>query len=397
MSSDIIRKLKKLKKVNPNTEWKNSCRKFLLSEIKRDTAERQIWFKESFKTLFSIDFVKLTLKPAVSLASVVALVLGGGFSVSASQVSLPGDRLYPLKMVSEKVQVAFAFSDENRARVHVKLAGKRLGEVKKIKEKNGPDKDERINIAIDKFHEEIKTAELKLNDIEEESDALEVAKIFDTKTKEYKEALIEAGSDLKTSKEIAEKISEGIVLAENIGEKALIVIAENSDDANSLISKEDALKSINEKIELIEERVSKIEEGVASIAIEEGDNELTKLLESVDKLLKEGRRVLELARASVLEESIDEAFLNVMESKELIYEAEKISLEAINSVIPQNNVAVNITDEEIIEEEAEKVVVQPIMVKTTPAVEEAVEEVKELDESELKVGIDMKRVIVERN
>jgi hypothetical protein len=55
--------------------------------------------------------------------------------VTASASSLPGDTLYPVKTATEKVQGFFTFGSQGKANFHIKLAQRRLDELKALSEK----------------------------------------------------------------------------------------------------------------------------------------------------------------------------------------------------------------------------------------------------------------------
>ena len=67
---------------------------------------------------------------AIALAAVLILILAGAGTVTASTGSLPGDTLYPVKTATEKVQGFFTFNSEAKANIHMKLAQRRLDEIK---------------------------------------------------------------------------------------------------------------------------------------------------------------------------------------------------------------------------------------------------------------------------
>ncbi len=73
---------------------------------------------------------------AVALAAVLVLIMVGAGTVTASTGSLPGDTLYPVKTATEKVQGFFTFSGEAKANFHMKLAQRRLDEIKLLVEGN---------------------------------------------------------------------------------------------------------------------------------------------------------------------------------------------------------------------------------------------------------------------
>jgi hypothetical protein len=59
----------------------------------------------------------------------VLFLLGGVGTVAASQQSLPGNVLYPIKRASEEARLAFEFFDEGKAQLRLSLAQRRANEV----------------------------------------------------------------------------------------------------------------------------------------------------------------------------------------------------------------------------------------------------------------------------
>ncbi|OGF20869.1 hypothetical protein A2316_00580 [Candidatus Falkowbacteria bacterium RIFOXYB2_FULL_38_15] len=403
MTGDIIKKLKNLREIKPSAEWKTASRDFLLTKIKEEKYSKELfpiqkksWMMGASELFFSKEFFSLTLKPAVSFASIVALVLGSGFSVSASQMALPGDTLYSLKIASERVQVALAFKEESRAKIHVELAGKRLNEVKRIKENTDPDKNQKINIAIDKFQEEIRTVKTQLDNLGEKQGGLEVAKIVDSKTHEYREALVGTvnGGETEVSEEVAQKISDGLALADETGDQALTVIVEKQNNSDS---KNDLAERIEKKVQAVEEKALQVEESLTSLSTENREDikilskEAIKNIDGAKVVLSEAREMLKKEGAN-----INEALNKIMESKGLIRLAEEIALETRAS--REEIIAVEPVEVAPIAEETETPLsipsqaVAPVAVRkiSQPVVKE---EPKEVDESELRVGIDLKQAL----
>lgn len=70
--------------------------------------------------------------PFIAIAIVAALAIGGGATVAA-QSSAPGDALYGLKIgVNEKIEGAFAFSEQARAEEHLEAIAERHAEGKRL-------------------------------------------------------------------------------------------------------------------------------------------------------------------------------------------------------------------------------------------------------------------------
>ena len=66
---------------------------------------------------------------ATALVSVLVVVLLGSSTVAAASGSMPDGALYPVKLATEEVWLAFTFSDEAKARVYAALADRRVEEI----------------------------------------------------------------------------------------------------------------------------------------------------------------------------------------------------------------------------------------------------------------------------
>ncbi len=73
----------------------------------------------------------------VTLVLLVALLMSGVWVSSATAASLPGDVLYPLKRMTERVQLGLALSETGRIWLHIRFAERRLEEVQAVLEQRG--------------------------------------------------------------------------------------------------------------------------------------------------------------------------------------------------------------------------------------------------------------------
>jgi Domain of unknown function (DUF5667) len=73
---------------------------------------------------------------AIAIMVVLVIILAGVGTVTASASSLPGDTFYPVKTATEKVQGFFTFGSEAKANLYMKLAQRRLDELKSLVERN---------------------------------------------------------------------------------------------------------------------------------------------------------------------------------------------------------------------------------------------------------------------
>lgn len=77
-------------------------------------------------------------KVSVFAATFAFLIIGGFSLVKAADNSLPGDRLYGLKLIGEEAQLNLTFNQDKIASIHLALAEKRLDEAKRVIEINDP-------------------------------------------------------------------------------------------------------------------------------------------------------------------------------------------------------------------------------------------------------------------
>jgi len=84
---------------------------------------------------------------AMAMAGLLALFLAGG-TVGASLNASPEQVLYPVKLGTEQVQLKLAASPEQKARLNIKFAGRRVNEMALVAERERPDE-------IDKLEEKL--------------------------------------------------------------------------------------------------------------------------------------------------------------------------------------------------------------------------------------------------
>lgn len=407
-----IKKIKILENIRPNAEWKKSNRDFLMAEIRNNLGSkvvRETWASELSAIVFPWKVFRLVARPVLAIFAIFSLVLGSGISVSASQLALPGDRLYPLKIATEKFQVAMTFDKEEAAKIHVELAGKRIGEVEKIKENSdSPEaKIQKINVAVDKFQEEVAAVGNKLENLNKEvpsQTTVEVAKIVDNKASEYKEALAKTTADLPIAGEAVQKINQGMNLVEEVGDKALAVIVENHVQGGAVSSEDDVLKRVEKKIENTEAKVAQMEGQINSLTVPQ--------VEQMQKAAVQVKTVLAEARTALGQKEVAVALNKAMESKGLVKQAEQLATEIASAPPDDNPVCEECDDEEKIDNidltntpadgtntntntnSAVNTNTNTVKVYTRPAVKVTPpppEPEPEIDESEMKVGIDLKQ------
>ena len=108
----------------PSEEFRRRARNRLLAEMQPSTATA------TGKPVFPRRFVfALSVRAVATLALAFIVLMAVSSGVYAAQSSLPGDVLYPVKIGTEKLQVAVSVNPEDKAYLHLKLAQRRIDEV----------------------------------------------------------------------------------------------------------------------------------------------------------------------------------------------------------------------------------------------------------------------------
>ncbi|MFH1031223.1 MAG: DUF5667 domain-containing protein [Chloroflexota bacterium] len=107
-------------KVTPSPEFRNRLRNHLL-DVMEPAVRKEMPHRWSVPAL-SFRAVAIALLAFIILAT-------GGTGVYAAQSSLPGETLYPVKIGTEKLQMAATVNPEDKAYLHLKLAQRRVEEV----------------------------------------------------------------------------------------------------------------------------------------------------------------------------------------------------------------------------------------------------------------------------
>ena len=80
------------------------------------------------------NYMKYDMKKMIVGVLAVVIILGGGGVVAASNDSLPGDFLFPVDLVVEKVKISLA-SENKKSDLKLKFAEERISEIKHISDK----------------------------------------------------------------------------------------------------------------------------------------------------------------------------------------------------------------------------------------------------------------------
>lgn len=189
-----IEELKKLKSIKADEGFKFDLRKKILGGL-GDIIIKQASGRQS---LLLILFSRKNM--FISILLVVALLGGSTGATYASQNSLPGDILYPVKIITEKAQTALVFNNVKEAELYSKFASKRLEEIEKLAEA------EKINLelaqkAIAYYKKDLSASQNILNAAPTSDQSAKIAKAISDATSQNKIIIVNISKKIKKHKD----------------------------------------------------------------------------------------------------------------------------------------------------------------------------------------------------
>lgn len=249
------------RQVQPDPVWVRSARETLLMQAKNamPTEETVAQHREPLFFAAMNRIVDTLRGPVLAVMSVLVVVLGGSIaSVSASEQSLPGDVLYPVKLVTEQARLVFT-ATEDKVRVKSEFTKRRVEEFKAVAANTAdPKKDERVGKAADVLKSDLDTLRQQLSDVQEKAEpksTAEAAKIVDKQAVEVAKTLAEASVDV--SPETKEKMEAAKAQAVDVGIKALeVLLTSKSMGGDAVVSEDELGESVAAHTKLARESVA---------------------------------------------------------------------------------------------------------------------------------------------
>jgi hypothetical protein len=243
---ELIGKIEILGQIKPRKDWVILTKKRILGEEK--TAFGLI--SDSFRVLQGLFF-----QYRLALASLfLILILGGTFAFA--QKSLPGEPLFVIKKLTEKTRAVFVSEDE-KPKVQLELANKRLEELNQIAQKNDVKK---LAPAIDEFRASVSEAAQKLAQIKEPEKSREIGKKVIAEVKKIEE-----------NKEKIESLGVVVGDTEEIENAYCQLAGQEIQSLSTTIEKQSQLLGLNEVqkyLEGLNEAKEYLQEGKCSLAFE---------------------------------------------------------------------------------------------------------------------------------
>lgn len=248
--------------VRPDAGWKQSNRELLLSEVKSSVTRTAGWrdgVKSFAKQFLPTEVLQLVRGPVVAVVSIIIVALGGSIaSVSASERSLPGDLLYPIKIVAEQTRLVFTTNKSSKLKLKTEFVERRVSEIKTVAASDDNQKPEKVKAAAENIKRDLNTVKNQLQEVKSVStkDSVEAAKLVDKKSVEIAKEL----KDVKegTTGEVKKTVAEAEVAAVNTSVKAVEVLieAKKNPEVEEHVSDEELTQSIKDKVENLEKGIA---------------------------------------------------------------------------------------------------------------------------------------------
>ncbi len=271
----LRRMLAELRSVQPDSSWVQSTREALLQKIGgKEIAP--VSFGERvglmIRSLMPLPARAALRGPIAAALSGLGLIVGGSMAgVSAAEQSVPGDLLFPVKLVSEQTRLVFASDKTDKVRLKGEFVNRRVEEIKKIAQADDiGKKPQRLKEATEMLRRDLDTVKNQLTDSsgDSPSERVEVAKLIDKASTEAVVGLKVAKASLPL--EERPQFAEAEAAAVNTSVKAVNAILDSQtqdEAAKKLVSKEELLESINQKVEGVSDHITSATEQLTNAGI----------------------------------------------------------------------------------------------------------------------------------
>lgn len=328
---ELIKKLTRLKEVKPNQDWVIFCRQNLTREIKGETSHEPNFNLVRFLvSLEELMFSRAILKPAIVFGVIFGLIFSSGImALAKARQSLPGDRLYPVKIALEQAQLLATPSATAKAELQSEIITLRLQELNKILENENQEstevKQQKMEEAVINLQRQLLSARDELPKLEKTGSKriAEVAKGIDAKALQAEQTLSQAKAGLppEAKQTLTDKIAEAVEAADKVSTKALGVMVEMQEGGEGTISEQEIIEKLNNKIQKITQKIGAIQESLNNLAI---GNQFPIDAPLINDLLKKAEEILGQARASLDNKEIPIVLQRITAAAELVKNAENL-------------------------------------------------------------------------
>jgi len=302
-----------------------------------ETAPQKTGFRAfaEFVNIFKPE--NMTRAIATPLAVVLLMFgtwMGGSSLVSASRDTLPGETLYTVKLLSERVSLRFATGSEKTER-HLEIAGRRLDEMVRLAATSDFMKEENLVTLSGRFSEQLISVRSDLNNLESASEVEEtilLALRVDAKADEYQKLFKDKSFIERPVMRLA------LLSLDQVSVKALELLVEGQSNVLNTLPEAQLSANVEASIKTFASRIAYTEDGFSGVAVPE----------SRIKLTEQAKTVAQEAKDLFSQGDFKAAVRKVIEGTELVTKAESsedvVDLEPVIEEEPDGTEAATGTD-----------------------------------------------------
>jgi len=260
---DLLQKLSTIRHAErgivPDAAWVERKRAHLVKQVRNDLASGVVFRAPRVHNeppVFVSRFMQLMRAPALITASIITTVFGGSLlGVSASERSVPGDFLYPIKIASEQTQLALTPDKADKLRLKTEFVGRRVDEIKTIVAAPDASSPDRLRQAAQGLKRDLDTVKTQLQEVKQDTPgqtAVDVAKLVDQKSDDVAQQLKQVKDTVP--QEVKPSVTEAEVAAVHTGVAAVEVLIDTKSSTSSqdIISDADVASAIQNKVDGIQ-------------------------------------------------------------------------------------------------------------------------------------------------
>ncbi len=281
------------REIQPDPAWFSRARTEFLKKVEKEMpfanlAPERPWAE--WLRLFSPSrAVRAVGGSVIASLSTIAVILGGSIaSVSAAETALPGDWLYPVKLAAEQTRLVFTKDKTDRLKLKSEFVTRRVVELKTLATSDVPKKQARIKEATEILKRDLNTVNAQLQEVKQETRAVEAAKAVDQTTAAIATELKTIKAAVGEDQETKQKVMEAQVAAVDTGVKAIEVIIEvDPDRLSTLFTAVELKESLKNKVEGLKEGIAETAGKLADAGISTSTASLLPTSTTPDVLNKE--------------------------------------------------------------------------------------------------------------
>lgn len=275
-----------------------------------ESAPQKTGFK-AFAELVNI-FKPENMTRAIATPLAVVLLMfgtwtGGSSLVSASRATLPGETLYNVKLLSERVSLRFATGSDKTER-RLEIAGRRLDEMVRLAGSGDFMKEEKMAALSGRFSEQMAAVHEDLDTLpaDDAEGAVLLALSVDAKAEEYQKLFKEKSLIERPAMRLA------LLSLDQVSVKALELLVEGQANTPNALPEAQLTANVEKSIETFASRVALTEGDFGGVAVPESRIALT----------EKAKTAVEEAKELFSQGDFKAAVRKVIEGTELVTEAE---------------------------------------------------------------------------